>query len=581
MDRITFIRYVAVGSSSVIRHLAAILAADIVGYSALMQADQDSTLADLRQLRSELFGPTVAGHRGKVIKSMGDGWLVEFSSAVDAVSCALQIQDRLARHQTIKLRIGIHIGDVVHEDEDVFGDGVNIASRLEALAEPGAVAVSDAVHSALDGTLRPSFDDVGEQSLKNIDRAVRIWMRVLGSDAAEGCSAAAAPASELAEYPKLAIVPVTASDNRDEVREMAAALTCDLSAYLGATSWLQCSTTNDPGNGVYVLYATLRSHGDRLRLDAHLEEPNGATCWSDKFDGDLAHSFAWQDEVGEEIAAQSLERVLDLEKQSLAGKALGEMTAEQCNLRGLMEVEPLNRDAARGALRYYAAAIEKKPNFTKAYSDAILMYVAASGMALRDVTDPYTQAFEQWLNDAAPLATDSPMLELAIALWVYRRERDSARLKRAVRRGLRQAPFTVDVRVFSGWANIWLGEPEEALDCFAKGRRLIRFSPWAGPALAGEAVACVMVGRDDEAIGHAKRGLNTTDGFATLYRVMASAHALQGREAEATEALMEVLRLVPGETIQLIRTRTGYADTLGTRRYFEGLRLAGMPEGEP
>jgi adenylate cyclase len=172
------------------------------------------------------------------------------------------------------------------------------------------------------------------------------------------------------------------------------------------------------------------------------------------------------------------------------------------------------------------------------------------------------------------------LLELAIAISVYRRERDTARLKRAVRSALRQAPFTVDLRVFSGWANVWLGEPEAALDCFATGRRLIRFSPWAGPAIGGEAVACVMVGRDDEAIGHAMRGLEITSGFATLYRVMASAHALQGRETEAADALKEVFRLVPGETIQLTRTRTGYADTPGTRRYLEGLRLAGMPDGE-
>ena len=143
------------------RRLAAILAADVVGYSSLVGEDQEATLIALRQFRSELFDPAIAGHRGKIVKSMGDGWLVEFLSAADAVTCAMHIQDRLVGHDVFKLRIGIHIGDVLYEAQDIMGDGVNVAARLEAFAEAGAVAISESTYFSLDGTLRPSFDDNG------------------------------------------------------------------------------------------------------------------------------------------------------------------------------------------------------------------------------------------------------------------------------------------------------------------------------------------------------------------------------------------------------------------------------------
>ena len=244
-----------------VRQLAAILAADIVGYSALIGADQEGTLAALRTLRAEVIGPAVAGRRGKVVKSMGDGWLVEFASAVDAVTCAMQVQDRLAGHEVIRLRIGVHTGDVVHEEEDVFGDAVNVAARLEALADPGAVVISDAVHGALDGTLRPSFDDQGEQALKNIERPVRVWARgggIAGGGRQDDGTAIA----------RLELVPVQVSDERVEVRELADALTNDLYTYLGHMSHTRARVTKTPSAEVWVLRPVLRSRGDRLRLES-------------------------------------------------------------------------------------------------------------------------------------------------------------------------------------------------------------------------------------------------------------------------------------------------------------------------
>ena len=160
-----------------IRRLAAVLAADIVGYSKLMSEDETATLAALRDFRAKSVHPFTTQHRGEIVKSMGDGWLISFASVQDAVSCAIKLQAALEPHEVIKLRIGIHTGDVTRQDEDIFGDGVNVAARLEAMAPAGGVALSDAAYAMLDGTLRPGFADQGEQALKNIDRPMRVWMR--------------------------------------------------------------------------------------------------------------------------------------------------------------------------------------------------------------------------------------------------------------------------------------------------------------------------------------------------------------------------------------------------------------------
>lgn len=557
------------------RRLTAILAADIVGYSALMNADQEGTLNALRLFRLEVFNPTVAGHHGKLVKSMGDGWLVEFTSTIDAVKCGMHVQDKLAGHKMIRLRIGVHIGDVVHEDEDIFGDGVNVAARLEALAEPGAVVVSDAVHGALDGTLRPSFDDQGEQRLKNIDRPIRVWTR--GGTVARQIDL---PEDKDTSLPRVIIVPVGTTDDREEVRELAAALTNDLATYLDVAEWLEVSTEANPAPKRYVLEASLRGRGERLRLDARLLSPEGTPLWTGKFDGKLEDSFDWQDETGEEVAAQSVGRIIDQEKRRLVDKTIEEMTAEECYLNGHLSLSSGDREGTRAALEHYAAAIDKKPGFAPAYSFGISMYHAAKSLGLTDVTAPYVEAFPQWLEVAETMTKTDSTLEFYVALAKREPAGDETRLRRAIQNVMRQMPFKPDLVMFSGAAYVWMGEPEAALECLAVGRKLNRFSPWEMPHVGMLALASVMAGKFDEAIAIAEEGLQRAAGIGTLHRALTSALANTGRMEEARASLCKVMELVPGESIAFGRQRSGYPDTLGTRRYFDGLRLAGMPEGE-
>lgn len=557
------------------RRLAAILAADIFGYSRLMGADEAAMLDALRRMRIEIFAPTVAALRGQIVKSMGDGWLVEFSAVSDAVNCALQVQDRLADHATIKLRIGVHIGDVTHVDEDIYGDGVNVASRLESIADPGGVAISDLVFSSLDGTLAPSFDDAGERVLKNIARPVRIWTRGARNAAP---AAAGSVAEGRAGFPRLAIQPVATSDSRLEVRELAEALTGDLVSYLGSVRWLVSGAADEPDAKGYVLRAALRIRGERLRLEARMSAPGGAQLWAGKFDGDLAESFDWQDRTAEELAATLTGLLLDEENAKLARVPPDALTAEGHLLAGMLVYRAAAEEAWLAALAHYSAAIDRDPTLVEAYVEAIFMATAGQTIGFKSGLSTYFERVDDWIAAAGSLVSTNPLLNLSIAVATYLRGGAMAPLKATVADALRRAPFDVQVLVFSGWSYVWSGDPVAALACFEKHRRLGKFSPYAAVVAGGSATASVQIEDDEAAILFARNGLETADGFPSLHSALAAAYALQGRQAEAEAAFAAYRRLVPDRTISSWKAVNDYGGSPGGARYFEGLRRAGMPE---
>ena len=214
------------------RRLAAILAADVAGYSRLMGEDEAGTLSALRHLRTELFVPTVRGHRGKIVKSMGDGWLVEFASVVDAVTCAIKVQEGLAGHESITLRVGVHMGDITHEEEDIFGDGVNIASRLQEIARPGGIVISDIARRSIDGKLAAIFVDLGVQGLKNIVEPITVY--------GWGMTEAATKVTNLPlpDKPSIAVLPFDNMSGDPEQEYFADGITEDITTNLSRIHWL-------------------------------------------------------------------------------------------------------------------------------------------------------------------------------------------------------------------------------------------------------------------------------------------------------------------------------------------------------
>ena len=296
------------------RRLAAVLAADVVGYSKLMGADEAGTLAAMRQLRSGVFAPLVAEHGGNLIKSMGDGWLVEFPSVGDGVSCAIKVQEALARHETIKLRIGLHIGDVTFEDEDIYGDGVNIAARLQEIAVPGAVVISDIAQRSIDGKRASAFVDLGTHALKNISEPVTAY--------GWGMTAVAARASALPlpDKPSIAVLPFDNLSSDVEQGYFSDGITEDIITALSRFSWFfviaRNSTFAYKGKSIdirqvgrelgvrYVLEGSVRRAGNRIRITGQLvEAETGNHIWADKYDRDLKDIFELQDEITLTIAA--------------------------------------------------------------------------------------------------------------------------------------------------------------------------------------------------------------------------------------------------------------------------------------
>ena len=294
--------------------LAAILAADVAGYSRLMGADEAGTLARLKVLRHELIDPKIAEHKGRVVKTTGDGILMEFPSVVEAVACAIGSQQGMAerdagvpKDRRIEFRIGINLGDVIVEDGDIHGDGVNVAARLEALAEPGGICVSAIVRDQVHGRLDCAFDDIGEQALKNIARPVRVYRVRQGA-------AAAAPLLALPDKPSLVVLPFQNMSGDPEQEYFADGMVEEITTAIARLSWLFVIARNSAfaykGKAIdvkqvgrelgvrYVLEGSVRKSGNRVRITGQLiDTTTGAHIWADRFDGSLDEVFELQDQV--------------------------------------------------------------------------------------------------------------------------------------------------------------------------------------------------------------------------------------------------------------------------------------------
>jgi adenylate cyclase len=554
------------------RQLSAILAADVVGYSRLMEADAQGTLAKLQRLRAERFAPAVAGHRGKVVKSMGDGWIVSFNSASDAVTFAMRLQDQMVLEPDIQIRIGVHVGDISVVDEDVFGEGVNIAARLEALTEPGGVSVSDAVHALLDGTLRPAFDEAGEHSLKNIDRPVRVWTR-------GGLTGAAAlkDRTGMEGFPKVSIRPVVTSSADPEMRELANALTHDMATYLGATRWLRTRVAAGGDAAGYVLTANLRSSGARMRFEARLASPDGVPIWSDKFDGAREDAFDWQDQTGARTANRVLAKVLDHAIGAVDAKPEEERSWEDLIIQSQRAYSGDGKSLGLG-LALGTAAIAKAPQSSFPYETCLAVWAAASSIGFTEVAERYADQTGHWLEKARELAGNATTAPAYLAFFEYVSKGDAQKALAGVNAFLRDLPFDPEALVFAGFLLSYIGEPELSLQCLGRFHQFASHHPFAPPAFAGSGASKAMLERYDEALADFDASIQLSPGYPTPYRWKASVLALMGRMQEARAALAAHQELMPGLTLSQLRATNMRAETPGNERLYEGLRLAGMPD---
>ncbi len=374
------------------RRLAAVLAADVAGYSRLMGADEEATLGRLKAVRKALVDPTIAKHRGRIVKTTGDGMLVEFASAVDAVRGAVEVQRGMVEQngsvpqdQRIEFRIGIHVGDIIFDDNDIFGDGVNIAARLEGIAEPGGVCISDDAQRQIRGKVDIAFADMGAQNLKNIAEPMRAWRLQIdqgpsSSFALIGPLANKAQPLPLPDRPSIAVLPFQNMSGDPEQEYFADGMVEDIITELSRIRWLfviaRNSTFTYKGQAVavtqvarelgvrYVLEGSVRKGGNRVRVTAQMiDATSGAHIWAERYDRDLSDIFAVQDEITASVAGVIEPALAEAEQQRVLRKPPERLDAWEAYQRGLWHFNKYGPEENQTAQTFFRQAIALDPNF--------------------------------------------------------------------------------------------------------------------------------------------------------------------------------------------------------------------------
>jgi TolB-like protein/Tfp pilus assembly protein PilF len=580
------------------RRLSAILAADVVGYSRLMEQDEAGTLTALKAQRRDVLDPLLAKHHGRVFKVAGDGVLVEFGSAVNAVECAIELQHDMAaanselpEDRRIVLRIGINLGDVIVEGGDRYGDGVNIASRLEGMADPGVILVSGTTYDHAKNKVKSVFEDLGVQALKNITEPVRIFRVRL-----DGVGEAQRPALALPDKPSIAVLPFENLSGDPQQDYFADGVVEEIITALSRLRWLFVIARNSSftykGRAVdvkqigrelgvrYVLEGSVRKSGNRVRITGQLvDAATGAHLWADRFDGALEDIFDLQDQVTASVVGAIAPKLEQAEIERAKRKPTESLDAYDYYLRGMAAVHQWNREANDEALRMFYRAIELDPNFASAYGMAARCYSQRKGSGW--VTDREYEIAEagRLARRAAELGRDDALAlctaGMALAYVVCDLDDGAALIDRA----LALNPNLAWAWLFSGWVKIWLGEPEVAIERIARAMRLSPHDPYIFNMHAATASAHFYAGRYAEASSWAEAAARGQPNHLMAACVAAASGALAGRLAEAQKALAHLRQLDPALRISnLEAVMSPFRRPEVRARYVDGLRKAGLPE---
>ena len=599
------------------RRLAAIVAADVVGYSRLMGRNESGTLARLREHRQQRLEPTLARHGGRLVKLTGDGALAEFPSAVDALSAAIEFQQAMAEanrdqpeDMRIVFRIGLHLGDLIVDGDDLYGDGVNVAARLEAEAQPGGILVSRAVREAVDGRLKAKLHALGDLSLKNIERPIRAFR--VEWEAADWKATAApppkavqdeptAPASTtpvlaLPDKPSIAVLPFQnmSGDPEQEyfadgiVDEIITALSRFRSLFVIARN----STFTYRGRPVdvkqvgrelgvrYVLEGGVRKAANRVRIIGQLiDTTTGAHIWADRFEGGREDIFALQDQVTASVVGAIAPKLERAEIERAQRKPTESLDAYDHYLRGTANLHQLtNREAIDEALRQFQRAIELDPAFVPAYGSAAWCY--AQRKAQGWVTDRAREIAEtaRLARRALELSKDDAVAISCAGYAFAFVVRDLDTGVGFVDRALVFNPNLAMAWYFSGWLRVWLGKPDVAIEHFARAMRLSPLDPTISYAQIGTAHAHFFAGRYDEASSWAQTALREWPDRLPALRIAAASDASAGRLDKAERIMTRMRQIDPTRSISNLADVLGPYGPEELARYAEGMRKAGLPE---
>ncbi len=585
------------------RQLVAILATDVAGYSRLVGADEEGTHAQLRECRQELIEPCIAAHQGGVVKTTGDGMLVRFASPVEATRCAVEIQQGMTErnaglpdNKRLQFRIGINLGDVIVEDGDIFGNGVNVAARLEALAEPGGICISRSVRDQVRDRVSFAFEDLGEQQVKNIARPLHVY-RVCKNPSAQPAVEAPPPAGSalaLPDKPSIAVLPFTNMSGDPEQEYFADGMVEEIITALSQIRWLfviaRNSTFTYKGRAVdvkqvgrelgvrYVLEGSVRKSRDRVRIGAQLIDiSSGAHIWSDRFEGALDQIFELQDQVASGVAGVIEPHLRRSEIERANRKPTESLDAHDLYLRALGKFHQHTRDGARAAIDQLRHALAIDPTYAPA---AALIGECCVTLGRGSITDAEAEESVRLARQAIQWGKNDPeaLWMAAISLSIFADEHTLA--AGIIERALALNPNSAHAWNAKGYVAYYQNQLSSAIEALKRAIRLSPLDPLGGYFSNGLTLATLAAGQYGEALEWADRALHEFPDSVFALRSKAIALTQLGRTEEARTSVKRLLELRPGLTIGECRAaltiRRLPSEVIALQ--VDSLRKAGMPE---
>src|SRR5450830_1176761 len=568
------------------RRLAAILAVDVAGYSRLMGVDEEGTLAALKACRRDFIDPKIAEHRGRIVKTTGDGALIEFASAVGAVRCAIEIQRAMAERNVaipedhrIEFRIGINVGDIIVDENDIYGDGVNIAARVETLASPGAICISENAYQQIKGKLSLDVTDMGDQQLKNIAQPVRVYRVRL-----DGATATVAPT--LPDKPSIAVLPFANMSGDPEQEYFADGISEDIITGLSKLRWFFVIARNSSftykGKAVdvkrvarelgvrYVLEGSVRKGGNRVRITAQLiDAATNNHIWADRYDGDLTDIFALQDEITKKVVAAIEPKLLEAEGIRSQSRSPEDLGAWDMVMQANSLFWRLTKAETEAAIALLKRAVERYPDYAPAHSMLAFMMLVSGHLGWSVEEQAAALAAR-----AAALDDNDPWAHLALGYAEFVRRQTSVATAE-FRRAIALNPNLAAAYGYLGWELAFDGQSDQAIAHLEEAIRMSPHDPQNAVFKAGFAAAHYLAGRYAKAVEYSSTALQQRSAFTAGYRIHCASLAQNGQSDEARAVLARLKELQPDVSIAWIKQNVPYQPG-PMAKFLEGMRKAGL-----
>ena len=572
------------------RRLTAILAADVAGYWRLMGADEEGTHERLKAHFRELVDPKIAEHRGRIVKNTGDGFLAEFPSVVDAVRCAVEVQRGMAdrnaetvEDKRITFRVGINLGDVIAEPDDIYGDGVNVAARLEALAEPEGICISRVVRDQIRDKLPYAFEDMGEQQIKNIARPVRVYRVATGPVSA---ATKETPALALPDKPSIAVMPFANLSGDPEQDYFADGMVEEIITALSRIRWLFVIASNSSftykGQAIdvrqvgrelgvrYVLKGSVRKAGDRVRITAQLIDAlTGTHLWADRFDGSLEDVFDLQDQVALSVAGVIEPTLQAAETARSAGRPTSDLAAYDLYLRAIATFFPITKERIVEALGLLEQAIALDQIYGPALSWAAMCQLLLITNGWSEEPETSRRKASDLARRALEIAHNDPGILAQAALVLGNFGEDIGAMIGLVDRALALNPSFARGWQVSGYLRLFAGQPDLTIEHVETSLRLSPREP-VGLALHSMGIAYFFKREFGQAAAKLVLSIQDHPGFSSSYRFLAACYGHMGRLNEAQEIVRRLREIAPSVMPSVIPYRKAEHREL----FLSGLRLA-------